>query len=114
MGDVDKARDRRLGRDVAIEVLPEAFARDADRDGTGAARAAVGFPYPPAWRQRFEGAVQTVSALADAGVKLVVGTDWFEPPIKFDGDPNILPAGAPAHFMRWNCCAARVYPRRLS
>ena len=31
MGKVDRVRDTKLGRDVAIKILPEAFAHDSER-----------------------------------------------------------------------------------
>ncbi|HEV2033917.1 MAG TPA: serine/threonine-protein kinase, partial [Candidatus Dormibacteraeota bacterium] len=45
MGEVYRARDTRLGRDVAIKVLPEAFARDA------------------VLKERFEREAKTISSL---------------------------------------------------
>ena len=47
MGEVYRARDTRLGREVAVKVLQEAFTRDPDR------------------RRRFEGEVRSASALSD-------------------------------------------------
>jgi imidazolonepropionase-like amidohydrolase len=67
---------------------------DAYRDSKGVDRSPVGFPYDAAQRRLFEGALKTVRVLADAGVMLVVGTDWFDPPIMFEGAPDAMPAGA--------------------
>jgi enamidase len=49
---------------------------DAYKDQKRAERAIWGFPYPPRWRQVFEARLKTIRIFSEAGVKLVVGTDW--------------------------------------
>lgn len=71
---------------------------DAYRDTTGAERAGFGAPYTPGMRQGFEGMLNAVRILAEAGVKLVVGTDWYNGPVKFD-DPRLLPGAQTLHEM---------------
>ncbi|HEX9800914.1 MAG TPA: protein kinase [Thermoanaerobaculia bacterium] len=63
MGEVYRAKDTRLGREVAIKVLPAAFASDTDR------------------LQRFEQEARAASALNDANILTVfeLGTDDGRP-----------------------------------
>jgi serine/threonine protein kinase len=70
MGEVYRARDTRLGRDVALKVLPADFAADASR------------------RQRFEqearaGATETVTVHTEPGV--VMGTVGYMSPEQVRG-----------------------------
>lgn len=60
MGEVYRARDTRLGRDVAIKVLPAAFAADAER------------------RARFEREAQTVAALSHPHIVSIFDTGVHE------------------------------------
>jgi Tol biopolymer transport system component len=60
MGEVYRARDTRLGRDVAVKVLPESFASDPDR------------------RTRFEREAQAVAALSHPNVLAIFDTGIHE------------------------------------
>src|SRR4029453_14116442 len=55
MGEVYRARDTNLGRDVAIKVLPEAFAQDTDR------------------LARFEREAKTLASLSHPNIAIVHG-----------------------------------------
>jgi serine/threonine protein kinase len=57
MGEVYRARDTRLNRDVALKVLPEAFALDPER------------------RSRFEREAQLLAALTHANIATIHGID---------------------------------------
>src|SRR5262249_55610129 len=60
MGEVYRARDRRLGRDVAIKILPEAFGRD------------------PARIARFEREARLLAALNHPSVAAIYGAEEAE------------------------------------
>jgi enamidase len=73
---------------------------DAYRDTKGVERNFFGrnTPYTPATRQRLEWGLNIVRGFADAGVKLVVGTDWSLRPPVLD-DPRIQPGALTLHEM---------------
>jgi serine/threonine protein kinase len=60
MGEVYRARDTRLERDVAIKVLPESFANDADR------------------RARFEREAKAIAALSHPNILAIFDTGTHE------------------------------------
>src|SRR5450755_2214334 len=57
MGEVYRARDTKLGRDVALKVLPEAFAHDTDR------------------MARFEREAQVLASLNDPNIAAIYGLE---------------------------------------
>jgi enamidase len=77
---------------------------DAYRDTTGAERGFWGGPpYTPAMRQSFERVLETVRGFADAGVKLVIGTDWVPMRRAANGfvldDPRLMPGALTLYEM---------------
>ena len=78
---------------------------DAYRDTTSVERVLFGGspPYTPAMRQRLEWALNTVRGFADAGVKLVVGTDGGGGPPPSNSvvrdDPRLQPGARTLHEM---------------
>jgi imidazolonepropionase-like amidohydrolase len=78
---------------------------DAYRDTTGVERILFGGspPYTPAMRQHLEWVLSTVREFADAGVKLVVGTDAGLPPPSNSvvrDDPRLQPGARTLHEMK--------------
>src|SRR5262249_8172058 len=59
MGEVYRARDMKLGRDVAIKILPDAFAADSDRIA------------------RFEREAKTLAALNHPNIAHLLGLEEF-------------------------------------
>ena len=57
MGEVYRARDTKLGRDVALKVLPDAFAADPDR------------------LARFQREAQVLASLNHPGIAQIYGTE---------------------------------------
>jgi imidazolonepropionase-like amidohydrolase len=77
---------------------------DGYRDTTGVERILFGGspPYTPVMRQRLEWALNTVRGFADAGVKLVLGTDAVGPPPSNSvvrDDPRLQPGARTLHEM---------------
>ena len=66
MGEVYRARDTKLGREVALKILPEVFALDQER------------------RQRFEREARTLAALNHPHVALVYGVEESGPAIAME------------------------------
>jgi len=82
MGEVYRARDARLGRDVAIKVLPAAFAEDAER------------------LARFEREARLLAALNHSNIAHVYGFETAS-----------VVEGRRAHSWRWSSWRGRLAER---
>ena len=101
--DVSQIAGMLVGRNVPVTTTVSNW--DAYRDTTGVERGFWGGnpPYTLAMRQFFERWLKTVRGFADAGVKLVVGTDWVLRRHAGNGfvldDPRILPGALTLYEM---------------
>ena len=84
MGDVYRATDTKLGRDIAIKLLPEAFAADPDR------------------LARFEREAKVLASLNHPGIAHLYG---------FEG--ATLPDGTTAHFLAMELAPGEDLSERL-
>ena len=85
MGEVYRARDSKLGRDVAIKVLPEAFARDADR----MARFQREAKFEVAWVQNVVNTDQ-VRFVRLQGDRLTVREGWVLDGVTYGGNSELV------------------------
>ena len=85
--------------DRRIPVTTTMSGADGYKDAKGVERSLIfGSLYGPRMREEFEALLHGVGSYSKAGVKLVVGTDWFNGPAKLD-DPRILPGAFTIHEM---------------
>jgi enamidase len=78
----------------AIPVTSTVSRAEAFRDATGAERTFNGNPYGAVRRQQFERRLNAVRSFSEAGVKLLIGTDWSRSPVD---DPRLLPGAMTLH-----------------
>jgi imidazolonepropionase-like amidohydrolase len=89
-----------VSRKVLVTTTASFF--DAYKDATGAEKLNFGAPYAPRFRQLFEGDLVTARAFSEAGVRLVVGTDWGNVDNETASerrlnDPRLLPGARTIH-----------------
>jgi enamidase len=94
--DVSQLANMLNSRKVPVGTTLSAF--DAYQDASGAEQTPGGAPYTPVRRQSFERLLRIVPLLADAGVRLVVGTDWIDRPPNAD-DPRLMAGARTLHEM---------------
>jgi serine/threonine protein kinase len=113
MGEVYRARDTRLNRDVAIKVLPESFAADPDPStdsagSTGSPQAGSGSSRAKSRderRARFEREAQAVAALSHPNILAIFDTG-VHPSAGSAGSPQAGSGQACSTSSR-NCSRAR-------
>jgi len=90
MGEVYRARDTRLGRDVAVKVLPSSFSRDADR------------------LRRFEGEAKAASLLNHPNITAIFDVG------QQDGSPYVVSELLEGETLRSRLAAGALSPRKAT